>query len=147
MLENVLIGVVLIPKLLKGLNFIDLLVISLANAIFNLTTGLVLIVLSAVPGDGYLRLVELCVGAVFFLTMLVGVRRFVDGFMILVVAGMDLPATLGPLLKLQSSLSALKGPVAGGAAKQPETSSAPPRAAAVQLGTPEIDQSSQIGKP
>ncbi len=92
-----------------------------ANTVFTVTTGVMLLVAGAIPGDGILRAIELGVGLVMVLTVAAGLRRFVSSFALMLGGIVDLPAMFGPLAQITN---ALKGGIQG--TNQEEARSDPP---------------------
>ena len=106
--RNFFIGALAIPKLFNKMQPVDMMVLLFANTIFTANTGVILMVAGAIPGDGFLRAVELGAGLVMALTVSAGVRRFVSSFALMMGGVVDLPALFGPLAQITNALNAVQ---------------------------------------
>ncbi len=120
LLKSFFTGAIAFPKLLNKVPALDFLVLAVANIVFTLTTGAVLLVGSTIPGDGSLRLVELGVGVVMLSSAFFGLRSFIRSCIVLVGAGIDLAALVGPLASIHSALDGVQRAATEQKAETPE---------------------------
>jgi hypothetical protein len=124
-IKNFFTGSMVLPNLLGRDRVLDYIVLAHTNSIFTLTTGFVLVVASAIPGDGHLRETELGVGLMMVSVVVMSLRRSLSTLTTLVGAGTDLSTIFGPLAKLHSALDGTQQAAAQSEGQTPERSTTP----------------------
>ena|ERR1700690_96155 len=104
-IQKFLMGALALPRLFSKVQPLDLFVLLLANTVFSLTTGAVLLVAAAIPGDGHLRVAEATAGILLLLSVFSGLRRLMGSCVTLIGGLVDLPAMLGPLANISALLT------------------------------------------
>ena len=108
MLKRMLIGSAVLPGLFGKALPADYIGLAYTNLSFCFNTGLVLSVSSAIPGDHYLRLVELIVGLLMLLSGALQVRPFVQSAVAWLGASTNLTALFGPIASAVAAIDKLK---------------------------------------
>jgi hypothetical protein len=89
LLINIAIGAIVMPTLIGKSGIIDYLVLGNAGVYFSFSSGLALLIASAIPGDGQtLRIIELVVGLLFLVSGYIQAKHFMTAVMAFV--GMSL---------------------------------------------------------